>query len=77
MSDKENNLCSRCAYWERAGTQFGFCHRHAPSIPQFQATATKTYSDRIEVTVSTYPSAWWPNTEEKDWCGDWQGTDEP
>jgi len=54
--------CGSCIFWNKVVFDRGQCRRHAPGGPYpFMDSASSTKMVDI-----------WPNTEERDFCGDWE-----
>jgi hypothetical protein len=62
LSEKRSQRCETCFFWERDydGAVAGACRRRPPVV----VIITKDDGDH-DVTA-------WPDTREKDWCGEWQ-----
>lgn len=56
--------CEDCAFWERwvSPTHKGLCRRYAPR-PRLADCDVSNHNDS---------EAWWPNTIEEEWCGEFQ-----
>lgn len=53
--------CKGCLFWRPlTGSDAGECRRHAP--PPWTKSSES---------IDTTRTAWWPNTADDDWCGDW------
>lgn len=64
------NVCANCRFWgvTRGTVEGGDCRRRAPIII---AAHLKNDGDRIEDPDSAL-LAYWPNTGETEWCGEWE-----
>lgn len=64
---RPNNQCSGCAFWiahddpEDDGENSGECRRFPPQLPPRQEQEI----DNVRVGI-------WPETMDKDWCGEWR-----
>jgi len=60
-----NKRCKGCNFWSSygevsKGLEYGTCQRRAPQ-PRYSSANPEVGSNE----------AWWPDTNEFDWCGDW------
>jgi hypothetical protein len=65
--------CRSCRFWRNSVPEqyvYGFCHRRAPTT-EMSITAGKAQWGGVEVRIHDTRRPRWPNTHEKDWCGDY------
>ena len=53
--------CSACRYWKKWSKPGGECRRNAPQSVMIHADMD--YTEHI---------AYWPGTDDADWCGEWE-----
>jgi hypothetical protein len=56
-----NVTCSACRYWQKWAKPGGECRRNAPQSVMIHAEIDDT--EHI---------AYWPGTDDADWCGEWE-----
>ena len=58
MRDPSENSCEECKWWDRRGDrpERGECHRNSP----------------LPIHGESKVAAWWPVTDDFEWCGDFE-----
>ena len=56
-----NAMCSACRYWQKWSKPGGECRRNAPQSVMIHSEIDDT--EHI---------AYWPGTDDSDWCGEWE-----
>jgi hypothetical protein len=54
-------MCSACRYWQKWSKPGGECRRNAPQSVMIHSEIDDT--EHI---------AYWPGTDDSDWCGEWE-----
>lgn len=70
--------CSTCKWWNKTepGHTYADCRRQPPQFNFNVNVKRSRYGDnQDEITVSRFPNAQWPNTNENDWCGEYAPSD--
>ena len=64
--------CETCRFWDKREPQFiyGDCRRQPPQSRLNVDIKPATFGDAMNVTVTRFPHADWPNTHQGDWCGE-------
>lgn len=73
MVEAAPRTCKTCRFWLLHEPQhiYGDCHR-MPPLNTLSAHARPVDYDRVQVTITSERHAAWPNTNQDDWCGEWQ-----
>lgn len=58
-------FCNNCKFWRKEAGASGSCHRYAPKS---LGATWKGEKDKLATTAQ------WPQTQNTDWCGEWQNT---
>lgn len=61
----EAQFCNNCKFWKQEIEPYGLCRRHAPKS---LGSVYKGEKDKLATTAK------WPQTQNTDWCGEWQNT---
>jgi hypothetical protein len=64
--------CSKCSFWviDEPHFTYGMCHRYPPK-PDFSVSMKPArYGDGGEISINRRAAPIYPNTHEKDWCGE-------
>lgn len=72
MSQRNNQLCRNCRFFEAFGGGDGECRRYAPK-PYRRTAAEQAWVDSVGGPAETHEEVW-PNARENEWCGEWGAT---
>jgi hypothetical protein len=82
MSDERKERCGTCRFWTgnwngkfAEENEPGDCKRNPPSVPMLQVQVHRLREARGAIAGEF--TGVWPETNAKDWCGEWQSRYHP
>lgn len=75
-----SETCETCRFWLKGEPQFiyGDCRRMPPQGRLAVDIKPASYGEKVmNVSITRFPHADWPNTHQDDWCGEHQPKDAP